>query len=298
MLADLQRARARSLVAQGAIAAQDLDRAEAAAEVAAREEQIARGELAAGLKALREAAEDAAAELARRRASLRAAEAAGTAAEAACATAVQEEQRVRAQCRPEQLVSAQRLVTARDTALTAAVARRGETDARRAEIMAKQLEGKRLAAQIAVLRRRLRGSVLRSPVDGVVTTPRVEDRVGRHFDKGDTICAIEVPTLMSARISIPEKEMGVVTVGAPVYLKVAAFPEQTFAGKVTEIAPIARRRGNEVTCEVRIRVPNPGGLLRPEMSGWAKIACGKKPVGVLLTRRLTRYLRTEAWSWF
>ena len=40
------------------------------------------------------------------------------------------------------------------------------------------------------------------------------------------------------------------------------------------------------------------GLAHAGMSGWAKIACGKQPIGMLLTRRLVRYTRTEAWSWF
>jgi hypothetical protein len=34
------------------------------------------------------------------------------------------------------------------------------------------------------------------------------------------------------------------------------------------------------------------------MTGWAKIACGKQPLIALVTRRLVRYARTEAWSWF
>jgi len=34
------------------------------------------------------------------------------------------------------------------------------------------------------------------------------------------------------------------------------------------------------------------------MSGWAKIACCRCPIGYLLTRRVVRYFRTEAKSWF
>jgi hypothetical protein len=78
---------------------------------------------------------------------------------------------------------------------------------------------------------------------------------------------------------------------------VAPFPTRTFTGRVTEIAPTAHPRGNIVACEVRIRVSNPKSELRAGMSGWAKIACGKQPIGALLTRRVVRYVRTEAWSW-
>jgi hypothetical protein len=33
------------------------------------------------------------------------------------------------------------------------------------------------------------------------------------------------------------------------------------------------------------------------MTGWAKIACGRRSWANLLGRRLSRYVRTEAWSW-
>ena len=298
-LAERDRDRASLLVSQGALAPQALDRAAAAAEAKSREEEAARGDLDAGIKELREAAEDAEAELSRRRAALRSAAAAVAAARAGAAKRPSAPSAASApRAARSSSPAPQRQVDARASALTAAVARRGEVDARRKEIAAKRLDAERLAAQIAVLRRRLHNSALVSPVTGVLTTPHVEERIGRHFDKGDPICVLEKPALMSAHIFVPEKEIGAVFVGAPVYLKVAPFPERTFTGQVAEIEPLAQRRGDEIDCEVRLRIPNPHGDLRAGMTGWAKIACGKQPIVALLTRRLVRYARTEAWSWF
>jgi hypothetical protein len=39
-------------------------------------------------------------------------------------------------------------------------------------------------------------------------------------------------------------------------------------------------------------------LLKPEMTGNAKILCGTRPLLELLTRRLARYIRVEFWSWW
>jgi hypothetical protein len=50
--------------------------------------------------------------------------------------------------------------------------------------------------------------------------------------------------------------------------------------------------------EVRLWVENTDSGLRPGMSGWAKIDCGRRPLGAILLRRVARYLRTEVWSWF
>ncbi len=39
-------------------------------------------------------------------------------------------------------------------------------------------------------------------------------------------------------------------------------------------------------------------LLKPQMTGTAKIHCGERRVIALLSRRLVRYLRVEFWSWW
>jgi hypothetical protein len=38
-------------------------------------------------------------------------------------------------------------------------------------------------------------------------------------------------------------------------------------------------------------------LLRPEMTGQAKIVCGKRSVMGLIARRLARTFKVEFWSW-
>src|SRR5262249_8713969 len=134
------------------------------------------------------------------------------------------------------------------------------------------------------------------------TTPRVEERVGMHCDEGDTVLEVEDPTSLFTRIFVNEKELGDVRVGQPVALRVAAFPTHLYRGRVSEIAPQAVPGGSTAfptnIVEVRLRVENPAGELRPGMSGWAKIACGRRPLGAILFRRVARYLRTEVWSWF
>jgi multidrug efflux pump subunit AcrA (membrane-fusion protein) len=99
-----------------------------------------------------------------------------------------------------------------------------------------------------------------------------------------------------------ERELGDIHVGQRVALRVAADPRRLYRGRVSEIAPRAQPGGSAEfptnIVEVRLRVENPTGELRPGMSGWAKIDCGRRPLGAILLRRVTRYLRTEVWSWF
>ena len=46
------------------------------------------------------------------------------------------------------------------------------------------------------------------------------------------------------------------------------------------------------------QLENPGLLLKPQMTGIAKIHCGERRAMDLVTRRLVRYVRVEFWSWW
>ena len=62
----------------------------------------------------------------------------------------------------------------------------------------------------------------------------------------------------------------------------------------TGTVPINRASAILVTTELE----NNSLLLKPEMTGRAKILCGKRRVLDLVTRRVARTLRVEFWSWW
>jgi len=49
---------------------------------------------------------------------------------------------------------------------------------------------------------------------------------------------------------------------------------------------------------VTSEIENASLLLKPEMTGKAKIYCGPQPLFQLMTRRLARVVRVEFWSWW
>ena len=67
------------------------------------------------------------------------------------------------------------------------------------------------------------------------------------------------------------------------------------------IAPVASKSEDwreQRTVIVVTQLDNRTGLLRPAMSGRAKIYCGEQRALDLMLRRLVRYLRVEFWSWW
>ena len=173
------------------------------------------------------------------------------------------------------------------------------------EIEATEAEIKRLQAQRAFLDDQLERVRVVSPIDGVITTPKLEEKTGQHVNKGDLIATVHELRTVRAEIAVSEKDISDVRLGQKVVVKARAFPQTSFAGTVTAIAPTVSKNDEKDaasptvrTVTVTTRLDNPGFQLKPEMTGTAKIYCGKRRLLDLVTRRLARYLRVEFWSWW
>jgi len=168
-------------------------------------------------------------------------------------------------------------------------------------IEATQAEIARLNAEQNHLKEKLRLARIVSPITGVVTTPKLKEKLGQHVKEGDLIAEVYDLNTVTAEISIPEKEIGDVKVGQDVLLKVRAYPEKSFHGKVVSIAPAVTQEENrlfEKTIRVTTQLKNPALQLKPGMTGNAKIYAGERRVIDIMTRRFTRYLRVEFWAWW
>jgi multidrug resistance efflux pump len=176
-----------------------------------------------------------------------------------------------------------------------------EAGSRPEEIEGAEATLARLGSQRSHLEEQLRLVGVRTSAGGVVTTPKPREKVGQYVKKGDLIVEIHEFATIRAEIAVPEREIGDVKVGQPVVVKARAFPERGFQGRVTAIAPAAVKeeegwRGK--VFRVTTALENPDLLLRPEMTGTAKVYCGQRRLFDVLTRRLARYLRVEFWSWW
>ncbi len=169
------------------------------------------------------------------------------------------------------------------------------------EIEAVEAEVARLEARHRYLEEQLRRLRVVSPISGTVTTPRPQEKVGQYAEKGDLIVEVYEFETVIAEIAISEKDISDVRVVQKVVLKARAFPRRTFEGTVTSIAPTVTLPDpvrTERTITVTTELDNPLLLLKPQMTGNARIYAGKRRIVELVTRRLSRYLRVEFWSWW
>ncbi|TAL03482.1 MAG: HlyD family efflux transporter periplasmic adaptor subunit [Verrucomicrobia bacterium] len=169
------------------------------------------------------------------------------------------------------------------------------------EIEATQAEITKLTAQKSYLEDQSRRLTIQSPIAGIIITHKLRDKIGQSVKPGDLVAEVHELQTVMAEIVVPEKEISDVRPGQRIMLKARAHPGRRFESDVVSITPVATRDTNAFGQRqfiVTARLQNPDLLLRPEMSGNAKISCGERRLGEIVSRRFVRYLRTEFWAWW
>jgi putative peptide zinc metalloprotease protein len=191
-----------------------------------------------------------------------------------------------------------------------------EIEAMRATLASFQTQHSYLEEQLQLMR-------VVSPASGIVATPARQLMEMKHqlVKKGDLIAKVYELKTITAEMVVSERDIADVKVGQEIVLKARAYPEMTFYGKVTAIATAAQAnlsssssalaqlqgatpatvpRGAVApkTVTITSEIDNSSLLLKPEMTGQAKISCGERRLLDLVTRRIARTIKVEFWSWW
>jgi multidrug efflux pump subunit AcrA (membrane-fusion protein) len=136
---------------------------------------------------------------------------------------------------------------------------------------------------------------VKTPVAGVVVTPRLKEKVTAHVQEGDLIAVIEDSVGLEAEISLAEQDAARVQPGQSVELKARALPFEIFKAQVDRVAPAAGRGDVQSTVTVYCRLENGEAALRTGMTGHARVFTGQRSIGMFLLDRALRFMRTEFW---
>jgi RND family efflux transporter MFP subunit len=158
-------------------------------------------------------------------------------------------------------------------------------------------------AEVSLYREKVDKTRLRSPITGVIVTPKVEEKAGEFLKVGDAFCEVVDQDRMAVEMNVPETEVEWIHSGAKVALKLNALPTQTVVGKVERISPQTITAEGEELFVTRAVFPNPHGAARTGMAGQAKITApggwfesGWYPVGFVLLRAPTSWAWRQVWS--
>ena len=155
----------------------------------------------------------------------------------------------------------------------------------------------RLREEFSILRQEMGKTRITSPVDGVILTPRLEQKVGTFVGKGQTFCRIADMNDVAVEILVPETEIAEIEEGQAIRLKIDAFPTETISARVEIVGQMVLEEAGARYLIVRGRVDGGGLPLKTGMVGRAKIVVGWRSVGYVLLRKPARFLWRTLWTW-
>jgi len=182
-----------------------------------------------------------------------------------------------------------------------------EAGTRPEEIEAERARLAQLKTEVSYLEGLQAKILVTSPVAGRLTTPYLRELVGHYYREGELICEIKAPSILEAEISVNEQDLAQICPGQRVDLKFRTLVFQKLHARVDKVAPIAvspqqipnapAPTPGEVPSTVRVlcHLEDSTPALRPGVTGYAHIACGRRPIWEIVAKRLLRFLRTEYW---
>jgi HlyD family secretion protein len=190
----------------------------------------------------------------------------------------------------EQLISNDQLETAK-----------AQYDISSAQTNAIRFQIKQAEASLKSTLDNLNKTTYSSPIDGVITSLRVEEGevaiIGTMNNPGTVLLTIADLSVMEVEVEVDETDVIGAGLGQESNIRVDAFPETVFKGKVTEIGSSALQKttGGVSTQEskdfkVVITLENPSKKLKPGLSASADIIVAEKkqalavPISALVLR--------------
>jgi RND family efflux transporter MFP subunit len=152
-------------------------------------------------------------------------------------------------------------------------------------------------AEVGRAQQMLEKAQLRSPIDGVIATPHVENFAGRKLEQGDSFAEVVDTSQAIVDVAIDDFDAGLLKLGQKAAVKLNSYPTDTFRGEVVIVSPKAETVHEVPVFYARVGVPNPDGVIRSGMEGRGKIRVRWYPAGYVFFRRLFLWAYSKVWYW-
>jgi RND family efflux transporter MFP subunit len=154
-----------------------------------------------------------------------------------------------------------------------------------------------LRAELDRARTRLESAQLRSPINGIIVTPNLQNAAGQHLDAGAAFAQVLDLDSAEIQIAVPERDAAMIAPGQTAAVKLDSYPQRTWRSPVAAISPEAVAGDGDRTFTAEVPVANADATLRAGMSGQAKIFIGWRPAGYVLLRAPALWLWQTVWNW-
>jgi HlyD family secretion protein len=147
------------------------------------------------------------------------------------------------------------------------------------------------AAQERIQQRDIEGNelLIRAPFSGVITERYAEPgsfvtpTTTASSNAGATSSSIvELSQGLEVTAKVPESDIGRIKIGQVANVRVDAFPDQSFAAEVRDIAPRAEKTNNVISFEVELTLLDPPPILRIGMTADVNFQTGRTAASTLV----------------
>jgi RND family efflux transporter MFP subunit len=142
------------------------------------------------------------------------------------------------------------------------------------------------SASVALADKKLRDTVIRAPFGGQVRQRLVSP--GQYVKVQTPVMVVVDNDPVRVRLKVPEKMAGWVAVGQGVDVRVEAYPDRTFAGKISRMNPSVETDTRSL--EVEALLANDQRLLKPGFFARASIASSHVDTRLVVPKQAVRYL--------
>jgi membrane fusion protein, heavy metal efflux system len=122
--------------------------------------------------------------------------------------------------------------------------------------------------------------LVRAPASGIIMERKIT--AGAGVNPGDHLFTISDLSQVWVLAEVEEKRLPELKVGMPMSISVAAYPDQSFNGRIDRIGEVLNPQTRMI--EVRCLVDNRSGKLKPEMYTTTRIAAGNKTKALLIPK--------------
>lgn len=122
-----------------------------------------------------------------------------------------------------------------------------------------EAERERVRAMLAIAKQKVAKTRIHAPISGVIREKKVS--AGDFVKNGNQLFVLIKPNPIKLQFAVPEKDLGKLKKNQDVTLKVDAFPDREFKGRVTIVYPSLEEKTR--TLLVEAQVPNGDGMLKP-----------------------------------
>lgn len=151
-------------------------------------------------------------------------------------------------------------------------------------------------AALALVSARLDRLVIRSPIDGIVISGDLRQRLGAPVQRGEVLFEVAQLSDYRVRIDVSEYDLALVSEGQAGNLVLNGLPGEPVGFTVTGIASVSDPREGENRFRAEADVLSVPEGVRPGMEGIAKIETGRASLWHIVTRGTVARLRVLLWQ--